>query len=285
MKRKNILVAGAGGLIGSAIAGHLAKHNILKAGREDFIKKDLVFVNEYDASDVIMNFSGTPVMQRWTSRSRKEIMDSRIGTTRKLGLILSMGEKKPRQYISASAIGIYSDEGTHDETSRNRGEGFMKDVVESWEEEAMKLEGPLSSVAILRLGVVLSRQGGIVKKLLPWFRMGLGARIGSGKQAFSWIHIEDLLRAVEYIMDGKKAGIYNLVSPGNCRNIDFTRQMGRALNKTSKLTVPSMALKLIYGKGAGLITGGQAVIPRRLIREGFEFKYKDLGSALDDIVN
>jgi uncharacterized protein (TIGR01777 family) len=285
MKKKTILVAGAGGLIGSAVAGHFSRNDVKRAGRKDFMMEDEAFVKRYESADVIMNFAGAPVLKRWNRKNRKEIMESRIETTQKLGLIMERGKRKERRYISASAIGIYDDKGRHTEDSVNTGRGFLKEVVEQWEREAMKLEGPGCSVCILRIGVVLSRQGGMLTKLLPFFRAGLGGRIGNGKQAFSWIHLEDLLRAVEFITDNGKNGIYNLVAPGTCNNIEFIRALGKALDRPAIMVVPAAALELVYGKAAMMICSGQAVVPERLLREGFDFRFPDIGSAVSDIVN
>jgi uncharacterized protein (TIGR01777 family) len=285
MKKKTILIAGAGGLIGSAVAGRFDRYNIQRAGRKDFIKKDDAFIQRFESADVIMNFAGSPVLKRWNRKNRKEIIESRISTTRKIRLIMERGVRKQRQYISASAIGIYAEEGRHAEDSVNKGHGFLKEVVENWESEAMKLEGPDCSVCILRIGVVLSRHGGMLKKLMPFFRAGLGGRIGNGKQAFSWIHMEDLIRATEFIVDNGKSGIYNMVAPGTCNNFEFTKELGKTLHRPTIMVIPGLALRLIYGKAATMISGGQAVVPERLLREGFNFMYPDIGTALRDIVN
>ena len=286
MKKKTILIAGAGGFIGSALAERLKGQNIIGAGRQDFAMDDHSFVNKYEPADVIINFSGTPIMKRWTPKNRRKIMESRIETTRKLGLVPTRGMKKARRFINASAIGIYSEGGEHTENSYGKGTGFMKEVIENWENEAMKIMSGECSVTVLRLGVVLSRNGGVIAKLLPIFRMGMGGRIGDGQQAFSWIHMEDLLRAVEFILeDDQKDGIYNMVSPGHCKNIDFTQQLAKALNRPAFLGVPATALKWIYGKGSEVVTKGQAVLPQRLMTEGFKFKYPDIKSALREVVD
>ncbi len=285
MKKKTILIAGYTGTIGSAMADHLKQHRIIGIGRKDFQKNDSEFVREYEKADMILNFAGTPVIRRWTSRNRRKIMESRILTTKKLGLILNNGTPKERHLINASAVGIYSGQGIHTEKSMIKAEGFMRQVVDEWEKEALQLAGKNSKVAVLRIGVVLSKQGGMPGRLLPLFKWGLGGRIGSGKQAFAWIHIMDLLRATENILEQGKTGIYNLVAPGICTNREFTRILSRILHRPAILAVPVIALRLIYGKGAEVLSGGQYVLPERLKKEGFVFRYPDLETALLDIVN
>lgn len=270
-------------MIGDAAATYFSGHEVVRLKRQDFMKED--FVEEYERADVIMNFAGVPIIKRWTNRNRREIMTSRIETTRKLGMILRDGIKKDRHFIAASAIGIYPDEGIHDENSEERTSGFLKDVVEKWEQQAFSFSGGQSKVAVLRIGVVLSRRGGMLKKILPLFKMGLGGRIGNGKQSFSWIHIVDLIRAVEHIMSKDCKGIYNVVSPEKCNNREFTAFLGKALKKPTFIPVPSALLKLIYGKASDILTGGQAVVPARLMKEGFEFRYPGIEMALRDIVN
>ena len=257
----------------------------MAAGRKDFQLSDKAFTRKFESAELIMNFAGEPIINRWTDRNRKEILDSRLQTTRKLGRLLELGTKIERHYIAASAIGIYPETGSHTEKSSLQGIGFLSEVVSAWEQEAFILESEETTLSIVRLGVVLSRHGGMLKKLLPFFKMGLGGKIGNGKQAFSWIHIHDLTGAINHIIEKKGSGIYNLVSPGVCSNLDFTRALGNALNRPARLTVPVVALKLKYGKAASVITGGQTVLPERLGEEGFQFKYPELIGALKAIVN
>lgn len=285
MKKKTIALAGATGMIGRAVAERLKDHRIIPLTRGDFTLEEREFVQKYQSADVIINFAGAPILQRWSEDTRKKILESRTGTTRKIGSILEKGIQKERMYIGASAIGIYSNEGIHREDSESFGKGFVADVVRRWEQKALKLQTDGCPVSILRIGVVLSRKGGMMKKLLPLFRMGLGGRIGSGQQAFSWIHLDDLTRAVEHIMEQNSQGIYNLVSPNPCSNLDFTRALGRAMKKPAFLSVPPIALRILYGEGVELVTGGQTVLPDRLIRESFRFKFPELSGALQDIVN
>jgi uncharacterized protein (TIGR01777 family) len=213
------------------------------------------------------------------------MLESRIGTTEKLAAIMEFGEKKHRHYISASAIGIYPEKGSHNERSPERGTGFMSELVVKWEQAAMAIQDRNTVVTILRTGVVLSHTAGIMKRLLPFFRLGLGGKIAGGQQYFSWIHIEDMLNATSHIIETQGGGIYNMVSPGHCTNEGFAQILGDVLKKPALMRIPAFPLRLLYGNGASLVIGGQAAIPERLLNEGFNFKFPGLEEALRDIVN
>ena len=285
MKTKNILIAGPRGFIGKYAMEYFRQHKILTADREDFMLEDEDFVKKYESADVIMNFTGTPIIRRWNRKNREMIIKSRTGTTKKLGLIIKRGKNTERHFVAASAIGIYPDTGRHSEDSKDTVNGYLKEVVESWEMEAMNLRSRDCKVCIMRMGVVLGRNGGMLKKILPVFKAGLGGRLGSGKQVLTWIHIQDVLRAMDFILEGKKSGIYNLVSPEACSNVEFTRELARAVHRPAIIPVPGWILRLLYGKAAMMIIGGPRVIPRRLMEEGFEFMYSDIASSIEDIVN
>jgi uncharacterized protein (TIGR01777 family) len=215
----------------------------------------------------------------------KEILDSRILTTRKLGSIMAYNDDRERLFVSASAIGIYNDEDLHTEDSHAWSNGFMAEVVQRWEAEVQSLESPQTQVCIMRMGIVLSADGGMLAKLLPFFRMGLGACIGKGDQYFSWIHINDLARAIVFIIENRKTGIYNMTAPGFCTNKEFTKSLGYMLKRPARLILPKILLRIVYGSAAILVTGGQAVVPERMVKDGFQFNYHFIDKALEDIVN
>ena len=272
-------------MIGTFLAEYMKSYEIMKIGREDFSLANDDFARKYLRSDVLINLSGAPVIRRWTKKNMQEIIESRIHTTRKLARIIKGDSGHKRLYISASAIGLYNDRDEHTEKSQKWGKGFMKEVVQAWEKEVRQLENQQTNICIIRIGIVLSPTGGMIKKLLPVFSLGMGARIGKGDQFFSWIHIEDLARAVTHIIEGSHAGVYNLTAPKYTTNRDLTNMLAGIMNKPALLAVPVFMLKLLYGRGAAAIIGGQAVIPERLINEGFRFLYPDLNEALKDIVD
>jgi uncharacterized protein (TIGR01777 family) len=285
MKKKTVAMAGASGLIGTYLSGYLKGYDIRKISRNDYLLTDEDFAAKYRETDFVINLSGAPIIRRWTKRNKKEILDSRIMTTRKLGSIMEKNSYRERLYISASAIGIYNDKDVHTEDSDAWGTGFLAEVVRKWENEVRKLESTSTKVCIIRTGVVLTDSGGILGRLLPFFRIGLGGRIGRGSQYFSWIHIKDIARAIAYILEHKPSGIYNLTAPGYCTNREFTKILGNTVKRPAHFIIPKVLFRLLYGQGAAVVTGGQAVVPARLIREGFRFEYPGIDKALEDIVN
>jgi len=278
-------MAGASGLIGTYLSGYLRVYNLLIISRNDLKLEDGKFAEKFKEADIIINLSGSPVIQRWTRKNRNEILNSRVRTTGKLGCIMEYHPDRERLYLSASAIGVYNDEDTHTEESNAWGKGFMTEVVKEWEAEVRKLESKITKVCIMRTGVVLAAEGGMLARLIPLFRKGLGARIGRGDQYFSWIHIRDVAMAMVFLLENKKTGIYNMTAPGYCTNREFTRLLGYAVNKPAWFMIPKIMFSLLYGRGAAVVTGGQAVVPARLIKDGYRFKYQYLDKALEDIVN
>ena len=282
---KTVAIAGSSGLIGSHLSDYLKGYEILKISRQDFQLRDKKFAEKFQEADIVINLAGSTVIRRWTKRNRKEIMDSRILTTRKLGSIIDYYPERDRIYLSSSAIGIYNDEDIHTEESTDWGKGFMAEVVKNWEDEVRNIESQRTTVCLMRTGVVLAKSGGMLAKLLPIFRVGLGARIGGGDQYFSWIHINDLARAIDFIISRKKGGVYNMTAPEYSTNREFTMSISSKLKKPTRFILPKVLLRLLYGRGADVVTGGQAVIPERLIKEGFQFNYHYVDKALEDIVN
>jgi len=285
VKKKTVALAGSSGLIGSYLSDYLQGYEILKINRQDFKLEDKKIAEKFQEADIIINLTGSTVIRRWTKKNRKEILDSRILTTRKLGSIMDYYPERERMYLSASAIGIYNDENIHTEESTNWGKGFMAEVVNKWETEVRNIESQRTTVCLMRIGVVLAHSSGMLARLLPIFRMGLGARIGSGDQYFSWIHINDLARAIDFIISRKKGGVYNMTAPEYSTNREFTMSISSKLKKPARFILPKVLLRLLYGRGADVVTGGQAVIPERLIKEGFQFNYHYVDKALEDIVN
>ena len=187
---------------------------------------------------------------------------------------------KPKLFISASAVGIYPDKGIYSETSTSEGTGFLADVCIRWEEEAQKLSRDIRLV-VARLGVVLSKDGGALPKMLLPFRFFVGGKIASGKQGFSWIHIEDVLNAIQFIIEHEDlSGVVNLVSPQPLTNRAFTRATADVLHRPAWLTIPGKVFRYLYGEGEELLTKGQQAYPARLLSAGYVFRYSDIRLAL-----
>jgi uncharacterized protein (TIGR01777 family) len=278
-----IAICGATGLIGSALLNYLEKggHVVVVVSREDLGGESAHLSGKLEGVEGVVNLAGAPVSKKWTSRWKKIIYNSRVETTRFLTAAINDMEKPPAVFISASAVGIYDPYEMHDDYSTGYAHDFLGEVCADWEKEALEVEKSRVRLAILRLGLVLSNNGGALKAMLLPFRMGLGAKMGDGLQNMPFIHLEDLLRAMEWIlMTPTLQGIFNLVAPQLVSNREFTQTLANVLHRPVFLKAPVWALKALLGENAVLLTKGQKVIPGRLLKEGFTFKYPDLEPAL-----
>lgn len=276
-------ITGATGFVGSRLGKRLEAegYTIVRIKRSDLAGSVNELCNRINDCDIVINLAGAPIIARHTEAYKKEIYSSRIETTCKLVNAMKLSKMPPRHLLSASAIGIYSDQMVNTETSAEYAQGFVADVCRDWEQEAREAES-FTRVAILRLGIVLDGKEGALPKMALPFRLGAGGKLGSGNQMFSWIHIDDLVNAFMHIIQNQSTGLYNLTSPGYLRNEEFTRILAGTLHRPAIFTVPSFALRLIYGDGANALISGQAVYPQRLLDEGFAFKFPVVEDALKD---
>jgi len=281
-----ISMSGATGFI-----GEMLKKRFIEMGwsvnvidKQSFELKDIEFLEKkIEGSNVVINLAGAPVMKRWNESYKNDIYHSRIDTTRKIATAIRNTSRKPFVFISGSAIGIYDSIETHTEESQCFADDFMGKVCRDWEHEA--LEATVSTrVVIFRTGVVLGRNGGALKKMYTPFKLGLGGIIGSGKQAFSWIHVTDLINAFLYTIENENlSGIVNAVAPEPTTNYHFTKTFGKILIQPTITMVPEFALKLIYGEGSRALTAGQNVLPEKLLKAGFIFRFPTIEKALLDL--
>jgi len=237
--------------------------------------------------DAVVHLAGEPIAaRRWSDEQKRRIRDSRIVSTRNLVNALRRAEPKPRVLVSGSAIGFYGDRG--DEPlieSSEPGSGFMSEVCVKWEEEAELARHLGVRVVEVRTGVVLSEEGGALKKMLPPFRLGVGGPLGSGRQWFSWIHIEDIVGIFKTaILSSSLTGPVNGTAPEPITNSDFTRQLGRVLHRPAFLPVPEFALRALMGEMADVVLGSQRVIPKMMMDVGYRFRYPKLAPALEDLL-
>lgn len=236
-------------------------------------------------TDVIINLAGAPIISRWTEKTKKELVASRIETTRKLAEAIRLMERPPMAFLSGSAIGIYRQAGTHSEESDELADDFLGNLCREWEREALNI-APVTRVVLLRTGIVLSTRGGMLKKVLPPFRLGLGGPIAGGGQGFSWIHIRDYVDAVHFLIDNPGLeGVFNMTASGSYTNRTFTETLSSVLKRPAILPIPAFALRLVFGEGAAAITSGQSAVPARLQNAGFRFSFPSLRAALEDLIN
>ena len=284
-----IAISGSTGFIGKQLTEFLLRcgYEIIVISRNDFSGTDNQLAKIINSAEVIINLAGSSVLCRWNTRNRKEILSSRIDTTRLLveAVRTNAPEDRPGVFINASAIGIYNESGIHDESSTALNDDFLGYVCKAWERETMPLKELDIRTCIVRTGIVLGTTGGPLAKMLPLFKAGLGGKLGSGKQAFSFIHIIDYCRAIVHIIEkSQSSGIYNLVSPQPTTNENFTKELACHLNRPALFFVPEVALKIVYGDAAKLVTKGVTVKPVRLLNENFEFMFPDISSAISQLV-
>jgi uncharacterized protein (TIGR01777 family) len=239
-----------------------------------------------DGADAVIHLVGEPVAQRWTPEAKKRIRGSRVDGTRHLVNALSTESRRPRVLISASAIGIYGSRGDEILTEQSSpGDDFLATLVSDWEKAALLAEALGIRVVRFRFGVVLG-EGGALAKMLPPFRLGVGGRLGNGRQWMSWIHIDDVINLILFILTN--AGVHgpvNATAPEPVTNADFTKELASALHRPAILPVPKLALNLLFGEMAGMVLASQRVIPEAAKGLGFEFQYPKLGPALRNVLS
>jgi hypothetical protein len=237
----------------------------------------------FQGVDVVFNLAGEPVAEaRWAPDKKRRIRDSRVLGTRHLVAGLAAQSSRPRLLVSASAVGYYGDRGDEeiDEASA-AGHGFLAEVCAEWEHEALAAERLGIRVVCVRTGIVLARAGGALGKLLTPFRLGVGGKLGSGRQWMPWIHLDDVVGIMLHASrDERVRGAINAVAPQPVTNADFTKALARALHRPAFLSVPASALRLAFGEMSQMLTASQRVLPKQALRTGYAFKHPDLGEAL-----
>jgi uncharacterized protein (TIGR01777 family) len=236
--------------------------------------------------DAVIHLAGANIFaKRWTPIFKEEIRKSRIESTRRIAGVVSEPDSKVRLLLSASAVGYYGADISRDvDESGKPGSDFLAQVCVSWERAACISKSEVRTI-YLRSGIVLSSEGGALDKVLPIFRLGLGGKLGNGRQKMTWIHRDDWVRAVIFILEHKELkGPVNLTAPYTVTNEEYTKTIGRHLHRPTYLTVPKALLTVALGESAALILGSQHVRPKKLMDAGFVFSYPDMNSALHQIL-
>jgi uncharacterized protein (TIGR01777 family) len=270
-----IALTGASGFIGSRLMAKLGKEATAVSLRGDLAG--------LSGADAVVHLAGEPVSQRWTKEAREKIRSSRVDGTRKL--VEAMRANPPRVLVSGSAVGYYGTRGDEILTeSSGPSDDFLADICIEWEREARKAEDFGVRVVCLRNGLVLGNCGGLQKMLLP-FKLGIGGKIGDGKQWAPWIHVDDAVGLIEFaISSSKLRGPVNSTAPNPVTNAEFTRELGRALHRPAVLPVPKFALHVLFGEMAQIVYASQRVIPEAALRAGYKFLFPKLDDALLQIL-
>jgi uncharacterized protein len=291
--KQRVLIAGGTGLIGRQVTSLLRTrgHEVrILSTREDGAvvrwdpEKGMVDAQSLEGLDAVINLAGHNIACRWNKTNRRRILESRVKSTHLLVKTLLRLDRPPRQFLQASATGFYGYEGATgvDETWAV-GRGFLADVCSQWEAEACALGDAGMKLKVLRLGVALSPSGGALAKMLPAFRLGLGGPLGTGRQPFPWVSIEDLARAVAFLLERPDLeGTFNVCAPNPPTQGTFARELGKVLHRPAIAPAPAFVLKMLFGKMAEeAILGGVGAEPVALLAQGFEFQQDLLSDALE----
>ncbi|MNZ29945.1 Epimerase family protein [compost metagenome] len=296
----HILLTGGTGLIGRRLCRHwnAAGHRLTVLSRhpERVVAlcgagvRGIASFEEMDDEqlDAVVNLAGEPIADRpWSAKRKALLWDSRVRLTERLVEWLEKRSQRPAVLISGSAVGWYGDAGERPlgEDSTAAGEDFASELCLAWEQVATEAGKLGIRVVRVRTGLVLAPDGGFLQRMLTPFRMGVGGQLGNGRQWMSWVHIDDEVALIDFLLQQPDAeGPYNACAPQPVRNRDFTRALGAALQRPTLLGVPGFALRMLLGEMSVLLLGGQRVIPQRLQDEGFQFRFNDLPAALADVL-
>jgi uncharacterized protein (TIGR01777 family) len=271
-----VLITGATGTIGLAVA------DALRARGDQVV----ALSRDPERGQRVLS-DGEPIAQRWSDDAKQRIHDSRIKSTQQLvqGLTSLPDGERPGVLVSQSAVGYYGSRGDEplDEQS-SPGHDFLAEIVVEWERAAAAPGG--MRVALTRTGVVLSPSGGALAKMLPFFKLGVGGPVAGGKQYVPWIHLDDVVGGlIRCLDDGAASGPVNLTAPRPVTNAELSRALGHVLGRPAILPVPGLAVKLLYGEMAEIVTGGQRALPARLSELGYGFRHPEIESALADVLS
>jgi uncharacterized protein (TIGR01777 family) len=298
-----VIVTGGSGLIGRVLVDSLAKdgHEVIVLSRNPDAIKNLpggARAEKWDGktaqdwgklvngAEVIVNLAGATISERWSDAQKKLIRESRVNAGKAIVEAVKAAEKKPRVMIQSSAVGYYGPRGAEEITEESSaGNDFLANVCKDWESSTAELESLSVRRVIIRTGVVLDKHGGALPRMVMPVKMFVGGPLGSGKQYFPWIHLQDEVAAIRWLIDNSNArGVYNLSAPRPLTNKEFTQAIGKVLGRPTFMPVPAFAMRTMFGEMSTLLLDGQREMPMRLVKDGFKFKFTDAEAALRDVL-
>lgn len=298
-----VVITGGTGLIGRALAAKLVESGrdvvvVSRSANPEGVPGGCrvarwdgssagALVSELDGAAAIVNLAGESIAGgRWGVERKRRILDSRIAAGGAVIEAIGQAKRRPELLLQASAVGFYGDRGDEElDESSSAGTGFLAETTAAWEKSTAGVEELGARRVLLRTGLVLARDGGALAAMTPPFRLGLGARLGGGRQWMPWIHLEDELAAIVHLLERRDArGPFNLCAPRPATNAEFTRAVAKALHRPAFLAAPAAVLRLVLGEMAILVLGGQRLHPRRLLDSGFAFRFPALGPALANLL-
>ena len=281
---KVLAINGSNGFLGRQICKYFEnKYHIIRINRNDYLLPPALLANKISSADIVINMAGARIPLVSTKRYRRIMYESRISTTSNLVNAIEILYKKSIIFISMSAVGIYDYANIHDENSDNFGTDFLSRLCIDWE-LAGRSELLPDSVTI-RSGIVLSREGGFFKRIKLPFSLGMGVIIGNGTQPLPFIHLQDFLRAIDFVIDRHLTGIINFVAPTFCSNLGFSRTLSHELKRPLLFRFPSFLIKIFMGEQSSMFLEGQNVKPKKLMDNGFMFMFPDIERALTNLLN
>lgn len=285
--RLKIAICGKSGLVGSKLESFFSSMNNDVIGvkiRDDISVEDIA--KQIEKCDVLINLSGVSILGRWDDEYKKKLYESRIDTTKKLVDAIGLCAEKPKLFLNASAVGIYDSFHSHKDGSKKYADDFLSHLCRDWEAEARRAGDFGVRNVQMRFGVIYAKEGGAIQKMLPPFKFALGGIVGSGEQIVSWIHLQDLVKAVYFIIKTPDiSGAINFTAPYPISNKEQTKIMGKLLNRPTFLPLPAFVLKLIFGEGSTVMLDSKEVYPTKLLESGFTFEYGDFEDAFQEIIS
>lgn len=282
-----VKIAGSHGYLGQIVSEELRKkgHTVTGIERSSLYGDNKWLQEKISGCDVLINIAGAPILRLWTRKNKEKIYNSRVHVTQYIVKAINALplEERPKRFIQTSAVGLYTSGETHSELSTHFDASFLGKLVQDWEGALDTLHYSVEKT-VFRLGLVVGKESQLIKRLLPVFKLGLGAKIGNGSQAFPFIHERDLTQAYLAASEGHLPfATYNLVAPENISNKDFTLALAAQVKKKAHFTVPPLVLKMQLGNAAQLLLKSPQVDSEKIVQAGFEFIYPSIKEALEEV--